>query len=287
MKIVFILILIFILPVTVYVFPQEKPDGNYLYWEKGFIKVKGSSKIIHRTTGNIIEWQYDAAVQAKRNLLQNFVVSLNKIRVDAYHTAGDILIKNRDRNEHLYRYIDSKKITDIFYTDNLVEISINLPFFGENGFFNILVTPGIDPGNFPNYEVYTYSTEFTGLVIDCRGLGRVPAIAPRIFDEKHNLVYSVDYIEEDFFKKWGAVKYTDDPYYSGFEQRVGSNPFRIVAIENPKLINTDIAISTVDSRILLQNENTRKKLQEGRVIIVIEEVVQKISFSSPDIKNYE
>jgi len=265
---------------SVSLFPEDESVLSFIDWEKGTLRVRGSSKIITRDTGNIIDWQYDAAVNAKRNLFKNFISSLNSINVDAFHTAGAILIEDRDRNKFIYRYINSQKITDISYNDNLVNVSLDLPFFGERGFARFLVTPGIDPGNFPEYKDYVYSTEFTGVVIDCRGLGRVPAIAPRVFDEEHNMVYSVDYIEEEPFKKWGAVQYTDDPYYRGFEYRIGNNPFRIVAVRNPKLISTDIAISTDDARVLLQNENTRINLQEGRVLIVIENVFQEIYPSS-------
>jgi len=70
------------------------------------------------------------------------------------------------------------------------------------------------------------------------------------------------------------VLYTYDPYYKGFEDRVGENPYRIVALENDKLIPTDIAISDEDAKVLLQNDISKQNLIECRVIIILDTVLQ-------------
>jgi hypothetical protein len=67
------------------------------------------------------------------------------------------------------------------------------------------------------------------------------------------------------------VQYTVDPLYKDHIRRVGDNPFRIVARGDEKLMPTDISIFTEDARILLAREATRSHLEEGRVIIILEE----------------
>jgi hypothetical protein len=188
---------------------------------------------------------------------------MSVLRLDAYNFARDLLMRESYKNEYLYNYI--KRFTGIVveYSDESVRIKRNLPMYGENGFVQYLVTAGLDPGRFPLYTTYEYSSAFTGLVIDARGLERIPAIGPRIFDEDHRTVYSLDIVDKESFARWGAVQYTYDPHYRGFDERVGDNPYRIVAIENVTLIATDIAISNKDARIFLQNEISRKYLSEG------------------------
>ncbi len=122
---------------------------------------------------------------------------------------------------------------------------------------------------------FLISTNFTGVVIDARGLGREPAFAPRIFDEDHREVYSIALMAEESFKRWGGVQYTDDPFYTGFEERVGENPARFVALRNDNLIKTDISLSNDDVKILLQSDVTKYNLTEGRVIIIIDKVTVK------------
>lgn len=243
-------------------------DPFVIDWMKMEISLSGSAQISPKDKGNFIEWQFEATMKAKQDLVKNFITSLNTLRIDAYNYAHDLLIKNPEENEKVYNYLQSQKRYTVKYGERSVTLTLKSPLFGPEGLANLFVTAGKDPGNFPEPQVTTYSTHFSGLVIDVRGLNRTPAIAPRIFDEDHDLLYSVDFISDEGFKKWGAVQYTNDPYYSGFEERVGVNPYKVVAVENIKLIPTDIAIAKEDADILLQNEGTKVSLEEGRVIII-------------------
>jgi len=270
------LLLFFVVFMTVvsYGFSHDTGEGDFSFdWLNMELEVSGKGMITPSDYGNYIDWQYDATLRAQTNLFKNFIVSMNVLRLNAYNFARDILMKEPDKNEHIYNYLKEYTKRIIQYTDEGVIIKTRLPMFGENGFARFLLTAGEDRGSFPSYREYVYSVAFTGLVIDARELGRIPAIDPKIFDEDHQTVYSVELIDEGNFEKWGAVQYTDDPYYRGFEERVGENPYRIVALENDKLISTDIAISNEDAKTLLQDKISRESLVEGRVIIIIDTVL--------------
>jgi hypothetical protein len=239
-------------------------------WKNREIVVSGISGVAPRESGNQIEWQYNASVRAKRFLLENFVASLRTLRVDAYNSAIDILMKEPVRNESVLQYIRSLEGFQVSYGTESVSVIKHVPLFGFAGLVPLIIEGGIDPGHFPSYDALIFSTAFSGVVIDGRGLGRIPAVNPRIYDEDHNLVYSAELMENKFFEQWGACQYTSDPYYKGYEERVGQNPFRIVAIPNPKLIETDLSISSEDAMILLQDEGTKNSLMEGRVVIIME-----------------
>ncbi len=244
-------------------------------WVGMELEVSGMGRIIPSEYGNHIDWQYGAALKAEMDLISNFVASMSELRLDAYSFARDLLMSEPYKNEHIYNYIKGFTGSIVEYSDEWVRIKTNLPMFGENGFTRYLVTAGLDPGRFPLYTTYEYSSAFTGVVIDARDLARIPAIGPRIFDEDHRTVYSLDIVDKESFARWGAVQYTYDPYYKGFNERVGDNPYRIVAMENDTLISTDIGISNKDARTLLQDEVSRKNLREGRVIIILEKQVLK------------
>jgi hypothetical protein len=83
-------------------------------------------------------------------------------------------------------------------------------------------------------------------------------------------VYSADFVDRESFVRWGAVQYTTDPSYRVHTDRVGDNPFKIIAINDPKRIEYDVSIFTEDAKILLQEPETRRRLQEGRVIIIVD-----------------
>lgn len=241
-------------------------------WVNQELNITGTGYIIPGERGNNIQWQHESAQRAKADLIRNYILSMYLIRLDAFLFASDLLKLEPGRNEPVYDYISNEKKLAVQYTDNTVVFRTNLPFYGMKGFASLLIDAGADTGNFPIYEGYVFSTNFTGVVIDTRGLEREPAFAPRIFDEDHKEVYSIALMAEESFKKWGAVQYTNDPYYTGFEERVGENPARFVALRNDNLIKTDISLSNDDVKILLQNDLTKYNLTEGRVIIIIDKV---------------
>ena len=266
--IIFILIFISLLaPVLLF--------GEYDYryavdWEKSKLTVTGYSEILPQETGNYIDWQYRAVLDAGDKLWENFFRSLKDIRIDAFRRSSDILSANFEINKQIYNFLSNNKKNKLIYLSNAVKVVKTFDFYGKNGFATYFVIPGSDRGNFPDYREYVFSTDFSGLVIDARGLGKVPAVAPRIFDEDHNLVYGADFVDSEDFKRWGLVQYTDDPYYKDYIDRVGKNPFRTVALHENKLVETDIEISNEDARVLLQSVITRKNLEKCRVIIVLD-----------------
>jgi hypothetical protein len=241
-----------------------------MHWIDMELEVSGDADIVPADRGNYIEWQHEATMRAQSRLMRNFVQAMSYLRIDAYNFFRDLLMREVGKNEVLFEYAESYKRSRIRYSDNSVHITKAFPLFGEKGFAWRLITTGADTGNFPDYEEYVFSAPFTGLVIDARGIGRLPSLCPRVFDELHQTLYSIDLIEKEAFQRWGAVQFTDDPDYSRFKERVGQNPYRVVALENTKLIETDITISNEDAKILLQSDITRKNLMEGKVLIVID-----------------
>lgn len=234
------------------------------------ISINAEKEIKPEKHGNIFDWQLNAALKLKDEIFRGFIKGVGAIRFDAWNYGRDLLIKDIDLNKKLFSYLQKKLILEPAYTALSVKVRVEFPFFGEDGFVPIMYRAGKDIGRFPTYPVEEFSTEFTGLVIDARGLDRKPTIAPKVFDEDHNLVYFVDFIYPDYFKRWGSVGYSEDPYYHRFVDRVGNNPLRVVALKNEKLMDTDITISNRDASILLQYERSRESLKQGRVVIIID-----------------
>jgi len=269
-----IMITFIILLLCVDIYAQKLPNKKFhIDWVNSKLNVFGNGKITPKKRGDFIEWQLGATIEAREDLIRNCVISMSELRVDAYNTAKDILRVDQDVSQNFYRYLKNVKNHRVKYRENDVIIDLEIPFFSDGGIANLFVKAGVDFGNFHKYDEYTYSTSFTGLVIDTRGQGKIPCLAPKIYDENHNTVYSIDVMEEKSFEKWGCVQYTTDPYYSiKYSERVGENPYRIAAIKNDKLIATDIAISNEDARVLLQNSETLNCLEEGKVIIIIDKI---------------
>jgi hypothetical protein len=242
----------------------------FIDWGRCELSVSGSAEITPKESGNVLAWQYGAALAAQKEILRGFIRSLDRLRVGAFDTARDVLLEEPVKNENIYRFVSEYRRREVFYSDRLVKIKAVFPFFGETGFVPLFIEAGRSRGSFPGYAEFVHSISFTGLVVDARGLGRKPAIAPRIFDGEHMLIYSIDTVRTESFAKWGGVRYTKDPDYRGIEPRVGANPLRLVALKDEKLIETDIALATSDAMTLMQDVETRANLEQGKVIIIID-----------------
>jgi hypothetical protein len=245
-------------------------SGHLIDWEHHRLHVYGSSKVVPQDSGNVIDWQLVAAKNAEQNLLRSFIDAMEHLQVDGYSTVHDVLYQDLERNERIYAYFNGVQSRSIVYNDTEVVAEKVFDLFGPGGFVPILFKAGTEAGKFPVYCDFVFSTEFTGLIVDARGLERKRAIAPRIFDQGHNIVYSADLMEGYHFNRHGAVLYVTDANDILIDARVGENPFRTVAIPDDKLLDTDIAIFSEDARVLLQHRATATNLQMGRVVIIVD-----------------
>ena len=65
------------------------------------------------------------------------------------------------------------------------------------------------------------------------------------------------------------VRYSYD-IYEDQTKRVGNNPFRIVASGTGDRSGSNIVITVSDAKRMLSSETTRKAIQNGKVVILIE-----------------
>jgi hypothetical protein len=106
----------------------------------------------------------------------------------------------------------------------------------------------------------------------------VPCMFPKIWDSEMNLIYEKNMTRPQTAKNQGIITYVDEAAMfqetpSGMSDAliniVGNNPLRIIAQgvfgENP----TDPIINREDALIIISNEENRKLLQEGKVIIIL------------------
>jgi len=114
----------------------------------------------------------------------------------------------------------------------------------------------------------TADTIYSGLIIDARGTGLTPAMAPKIFDGRGEEVYGSFAIERDFVLKHGIVGYVKDVESAKTNERVKGSPLMIKG----KLStdgSSDLVISDEDAELLRKLDASQTFLREARVIIVI------------------
>lgn len=114
------------------------------------------------------------------------------------------------------------------------------------------------------------NTTYSGLVIDGRGLGLRPAMAPRVVDEKGDEVYGSRFVERDYAVNVGMVGYEKDVNRARGNKRVADNPLIIKGVSASGPNKTDVVISDMDATTVHNAAANLNFLQHCKVMFVLD-----------------
>ncbi len=123
----------------------------------------------------------------------------------------------------------------------------------------------------PTYsEQPTKRGVYSGLIVDARGLGVRPALAPKIIDESGKEVYGSMYVSRDYAIQQGMVGYAKDPNKAKSNQRVAPNPLIVKGLRSDGPNRTDVVISNQDAAALHSMSDNLSFLRKCKVMILVD-----------------
>lgn len=162
------------------------------------------------------------------------------------------------------------KVTSVYRdNDGAFHAVVRLPIYGSNSLAGAVLTEHSQVEDFPKpkfttIEIGDLDKNYTGLIVDCRGLNISTAISPSIKSESGEEIYAYKQIAYQTAVNKGMVEYSKS-IDSGVE-RAGSNPLIIKAVKVSG--ECDAVISQADSdKVLLANQ-TGKFLNDCMVVFV-------------------
>lgn len=111
---------------------------------------------------------------------------------------------------------------------------------------------------------------FTGLVVDARGLGVTPAMAPRILDEEGKDVYSAKFISREYAVNIGMTGYEKDLNRARMNERVTDNPMVVKAIQASGPNKADVVLSAGDALKIHNAAANLNFLKHCKVMFVLD-----------------
>ncbi len=222
------------------------------------------------------------AYQVKDPLLSLFVDSAN--------TLGDIILQNTITNEKLTTIINGSKLKPGVYTSSMQAVTMNASFnLDDVGSLMIMHNNPYSPTQ--PIEMVS-SRSYTGIIIDARGTLPVqgefvssvgyPCFFPKIWDDTMELIYERNMMNSQAAKEMGIVTYASSDDESLYRDRVGIDPLHISARKIFGTNRTDPVISRNDALKILSVPENLKLLQEGKVVILLDEDVLIHSVSVPE-----
>lgn len=218
------------------------------------------------------------------NLLKN---ELYALQYDEHRTVGEFLRSHFDRENRLIGLLNEYRISSQNYlTDGGIEYVYQLPLTNKIMALLLpetrsvgLVVPMLCPTcgqEWPRGKPVPAglelspkqieSTEYTGIIIDCRGFQLIPCLFPEIYNELMEEVYSINFADLNHVVAAGLVLYSTRDLYN--VPRVGYNPLRIRAIGLFGNRLSNIKISSFDARRIHGSKKNLQLLKECRVAII-------------------
>ncbi len=232
--------------------PKPAPGVN---WEGQVLKATGSGAPDMKATSPA-QARLGAEMAAKMDAFRNLISQVKGIQVSAGKTVGDAMAKDEIRGK-VEGVIRGYRVTGKrYFSDNGVELDVEVPLA-------VLTELVVEPSGTAVTVKSDGEKKNTGLVVDARGLGVKPALAPRLTDDAGKELYGVDCLSAETRKTTAVAAYVRSVDDAKKTQLVGDKP---LVLKASKTNGTDLVLAADDVKKLAESNNSY--LAEGRVVIV-------------------
>ena len=165
-----------------------------------------------------------------------------RMKLEALIAAARVDLDSRQERAGLYRLALKLELRGRFSAAVLPDASVPLPPPGE--------LPAAD-----SLLLFTRSESYTGLVVDARGTGLSPCLAPRIADASGRVVYSAAHAGRNCAVYDGVAGYENDLQRAATSPRVGgprARPLVVEAEQTSGMFKGDVLVSRdLGTRVLM------------------------------------
>ncbi|NOZ60946.1 MAG: hypothetical protein GXO74_04625 [Calditrichaeota bacterium] len=236
---------------------------------------------------------------AKLDALRNILETVKGVTINSETTVENLMVQSdviRSRVEGVakgYTIVDGPR----YMSDGSVELTVEMPLTGQ--FADALLPSNFGGGQFmtggqllcptcgqpwpqgkpvpPGVQLQRVggaapgatNAVYTGLVVDCKGLGVRPAMAPKIVDENGNEVYGSKFVSRQWAVEIGMVGYDKDVNRARQNDRVASNPLIIKGLRASGQNKTDVVVSAADAAIIHQAAANQNFLDKCKVMFIV------------------
>lgn len=266
-------------------------------WETSIITVTGNG-IAPPNAVNVVQGRMLARRAAVVDGYRQLAEIVKGVNVDSESTVENFMVISDTTTTKVNAVIQGATIVSERDIPGGYEVTMSIPMFGVSGSLAGAVMPkqekrepfpmpvqSVAP-SLPVYDIadsvkvrieVTGTKEalpasdkkaiggYTGLIVDCRGLGLKPVMSPIIKNTDGEAIYGHKNLDPDYIIDHGMAAYTTNPD-SGAD-RAGSNPLVIKAVSLDNH-NGNAVLSVADAnRVLIENQNDGF-LEKTKVVFV-------------------
>jgi len=255
-------------------------------WTKRIVCAKGVGAVNPKVSQSAA--RPGAVRAAQMSALRNALEQVKGIPITSSTTVAGSMTQSDEIRSKVEGYIKTFKLGREHYMDDLtVEVYAEIPLDAISDAVlpsTIQATPSVTSWGAPK-EIggpsgssssapdagLSQGTAYTGLIIDARGLGVLPALAPRILDDQGKEIYGAANVSREWAVKYGMAGYAKAPEQArAMKDRIGDKPGLLKAIKAEGAAKTDVVLSATDAASLRASAETLKYLSQARVIILVD-----------------
>ncbi len=236
---------------------SEKSAKAGVDWEAQVLRASGSGAPDLKAS-NPAQARLGAERSAKQDAVRNLLEQAKSLPLREDRTVGDELAREdvRGRVEEALRGF--KVVGKRYYSDSGVELDVEVPLAALT---SVVVPAAAEKPVAQNAEG---TKKHTGLVVDARGLGARPVLAPRLLDGAGKPLHGAETLSTEARTSTGVAAWFTDLDEAKKAARVGEQP---LVLKAAKLQGSDLVLS--DEAVKQLAELNPRFLAEGRVAIVI------------------
>lgn len=253
---------------------QQVPNAGNINWQDQIIRSTGIGAPNPKMP--LAAQRAGALEAAKRIALRNLLETVKGMSITSETTVRNAMIENDVINTSVSGIVRNFRVVDTRYmSSGDVEVDVEVPISGvlADALLPALGQPMPVGQGFPfNQGGYTLpqNTVFTGLIIDARGVGARPAMAPKVLDESGNEVYGTGYVSREYAVQIGVVGYEKDINRAKSNERVTDNPLVVKATKASGTNQSDIVISNNDAQNVVGAAKNLNFMENCKVMVILD-----------------
>ena len=260
----------------------EQARQGVINWSLGLLQAHGVVTPQRPLSPESAERQ-SALAEARRRAWQRLYETVMQVRIRGTRSVGDLTSDDQIVAAKIREMVTNAHIAGQEYlSDGTVAVTVEMNLHG--GFSQLVLPPEIkqieslktveeSPGEGsanPNSDRKKESPPYTGLVIDARGSGCLPAIYPTVSDETGEEIYGAPYVSREFVVQEGMSGYSRDPDAALADPRVAPRPMTVKGLRSLENDPSAIVISNADGARIRGTPEHLSFFKTCRVVVILD-----------------
>ena len=236
---------------------QDIPGHGKINWTDNTITATGTGAPDLKAPNAAVA-RLGAERVARMDALRNILEAVKGAKISGTTSAGGALASSPQLSAKVQGAVSRFKVLDTkYYSDGGVDIIVQVPLSGVT---DLLLE---DAGS----KVASGKSDYTGLIINAKGLPITPALAPRLLNESGEELYTASFVAKRAIRERGVVRYTKSLDQAMKDARVAGKPLILKAKRLSEKGSADLVLENADATKLATLGSI---LGEAKVIIVID-----------------